>query len=130
RIVAAAAGILVSIGIGLLVGLERERAKGGGPHRQPAGIRTFVLLCVSGAIAELIGDEAILVAGLFVALAIAAGYWRSRSRDPGLTTEVAMMLTFLLGILAMRSPALAGGLGVVMAILLASKRRLHRLSRK
>ena len=123
-------GIVVAVGVGLLVGLERERAKGSDPNREPAGIRTFTLLCVSGAIAERIGGIGIIVAGLFVAMATIASYWRGRNRDPGLTTEVAMLATFLLGILAMRSAALAGGLGVLIAIILASKNRLHRISTK
>ncbi len=123
-------GIVVAVGVGLLVGLERERAKGSGPNREPAGIRTFTLLCVSGAIAERIGGIGIIVAGLFVAMATIASYWRGRSRDPGLTTEIAMLATFLLGILAMRSAALAGGLGVLIAMVLASKNRLHRISTK
>lgn len=127
---AAALGVTVALGIGLLVGLERERAKGVGPAREPAGVRTFALLCVTGAISELIGIAGVVVAGSFVALMIAVSYWRSRNRDPGLTTEVAMLATFLLGVLCMRSPALAVGIGVMIAIVLASKRRLHHISKQ
>jgi uncharacterized membrane protein (DUF4010 family) len=127
---AASAGMLVALGIGLLVGLERERAKGSGPARKPAGVRTFALLCIAGAISGLIGSAGIVVAGGFVVLAVIVGYWRGKDPDPGLTTEVAMLATFLLGILAMRAAALAAGLGVMVAIILASKNRLHRLSKR
>lgn len=33
--------LAVALGIGLLIGAERERRKGRGPLRSPAGIRTF-----------------------------------------------------------------------------------------
>ena len=41
------------------------------------------------------------IAGAFVALAALASYRRSRDTDPGLTTEVAMLVTFLLGVLVL-----------------------------
>ncbi len=36
----------VALGLGLLIGIERERNKGEGSDRQPAGIRTFALAAV------------------------------------------------------------------------------------
>ncbi len=127
---ATATGLGVALGAGLLIGLERERDKGDGPRRAAAGVRTFALLALAGAVADLIGTAGVVVAGLFVTFAMLASYRRTAARDPGLTTEVAMLATFLTGILAMRMPVLAGGLGVVIAIVLASKSRLHRFSRQ
>ena len=122
-------GLAAALGLGLLIGVERERAKGTGPDRAAAGIRTFALLGLAGATAHLVGVVGIAVAGVFVAMAILASYLRTKDRDPGLTTEVAMVLTFLLGILAMREAALAAGVGVTMALVLAGKARLHRFTR-
>ena len=48
----------------------------------------------------------------------------------GLTGEVALVLTCLLGGVAMRAPALAASLGVVTAVLLYAKQPLHRLTRE
>ena len=48
---------------------------------------------------------------------------------PGLTTEIALILTVLLGGLSTQQPALAGGLAVIVAVLLASRTRLHRFVR-
>jgi uncharacterized membrane protein (DUF4010 family) len=123
-------GLGIALGIGLLIGVERERAKGSGPGRAAAGVRTFMLLGVAGALAHLVGEAGIWVAGIFVTLAMLASYRRSQSADPGLTTEVAMLLTFLLGVLAMRTTPMAAGLGVVIAVVLASKSRLHRFTRQ
>lgn len=125
-----ALGPAVGLAIGLLMGLERERSKGHGPERGPAGVRTFSMIGLTGAAAGLIGPVAIYIAGAFLSVAMAVGYLRTHSKDPGLTTEIAMLLTFLLGILALKSPAIAGSLGIVATIFLASKDKLHRISRQ
>ena len=121
-------GLGVALGIGLLLGVERERVKGSGPERAVAGLRTFTLLSLLGALADLMGESGILVVGLFVALAVVASYFHSRTIDAGLTTEVAMVATFALGVLSMRYASLAAGMGVVVALVLAGKSRMHRFS--
>lgn len=119
-----------ALGIGLLVGIERERNKGTGPTRDAAGLRTFALIALTGAVSALIGGVGIAVAGAFIAFAALASYRHSRTRDPGLTTEVAMLMVFLLGVLSMREVALAAALGVVVTALLAAKTRLHHWVRQ
>ena len=123
-------GYCVAFAVGLLIGIERERSKGEGPLRAAAGVRTFILLALAGAIAQQVGGVGIAIGGAFVALAALASYRHSRSEDPGLTTEVAMLVTFLLGVLAMTALPVAAGLGVVVAMVLASKSRLHNFTRK
>ena len=123
-------GLLAALGIGLLIGIERERSKGEGSTRGSAGVRTFCLLALAGAVAALLGGVGIAVAGGFVVLTALASYRQTRANDPGLTSEVSMLLVFLLGMLAMQEAALAAGVGVVVAILLASKTWLHRLVRQ
>lgn len=57
---------------------------------------------------------------------IALGYWRTRDdNDPGVTTEISLVFTVLLGAFATREPGLAAGTGVVAAILLAARTPLH-----
>ncbi len=58
--------LAVALGIGLLIGAERERRKGEGPHRAAAGIRTFAIVAVLGAICSQFGGEAVLVAAMLV----------------------------------------------------------------
>jgi uncharacterized membrane protein (DUF4010 family) len=118
--------LAVALGVGLLIGIERERSKGQGPHREVAGLRTFTLISLSGAISLLLGDEIGLVAfAAVLGLLVAVSYRYTRERDPGMTTEVAMLVTFLLGGLAMREPQLAAAVAVVVAIILAARSRLH-----
>ena len=60
---------------------------------------------------------AVLLAGL--------AYWRGKPDNVGLTTEIALMMTVLLGGLSVTNPVVAAGVGVVVAILLASRAYLH-----
>ena len=70
---------------------------------------------------------AISTVGVIALTAIA--YWRGHTDDPGLTTEIALIVTALLGGLSTQQPALAGGLAVTVTVLLASRTRLHRFVR-
>ena len=73
-------GLLLALGIGLLIGLERERRKGEGPDRGAAGIRSFALVSVSGALAQLLDKPPglVLTGGLLVAALAAISHFRSR----------------------------------------------------
>lgn len=119
-------GLCVALGTGLLIGAERERRKGSGPARSAAGIRTFAASALLGALGVLLGGGLLLAAVTLVvgALAVAA-YQRTRGDDPGMTTEIALLLTCLLGGLAMRDAGLAAGIGVALAALLAARNRIH-----
>jgi uncharacterized membrane protein (DUF4010 family) len=123
-------GLALALAIGLIIGIERERRKGRGPTRGPAGIRTFALAGLLGAVAAYVGSSgAVAVGAGSVALLAIAAYLRTSGSDPGITTEVALIVTFFLGVLAMSEPALAAGLGVAVATLLTSRDRLHRFVR-
>jgi len=118
--------VCVALGIGLLIGAERERRKGEGPTRAPAGIRTFAVASLTGVVAMLLGDVLLMaVAALLVGAFALLAYRRSTTDDPGMTTEIALVLTCLIGGLAAREPLLAAGLGVALAGLLAARDRLH-----
>ena len=122
--------LAVALGIGLLIGAERERRKGDDRSRSPAGIRTFAVTSLAGAISFIIGGDLVLavtILGVFTLTAVA--YWRGDDDDPGLTSEVALILTTLLGGLSMRQPALAAGVAVVAVILLAARTPLHHFVR-
>jgi uncharacterized membrane protein (DUF4010 family) len=116
----------VALAIGFLIGIERERSKGTGPGRAVAGLRTFTLISLAGALGLWIGGVYVFIAtGGIIGLLIAVGYLRTRDSDPGLTTEIAMVVTLLLGGLAIREPRLAAALAVIVAILLAFRTPAH-----
>mgnify|MGYP001568192341 CR=1 FL=1 len=118
--------LAVALGIGLLIGIDRERRKGTGPGRAPAGIRTFTITSLCGAVAVIVGGDlllAVVTAGVFAMAGLA--YWQARDHDPGLTTEAALVTTALLGGLAIHEPDLAAGLGVIVAGLLTARTAIH-----
>ena len=124
----------VALGLGILIGLERERAKGaeGG-----AGVRTFALIALAGAIAGYLDQNlglgwlglAIFVA--VCALVICAYVLTSLRGDTGIATEISALLAFLLGLLCAHGQLqVAAWVAVAMALMLALKDWLHRLARK
>ena len=120
-----------ALGIGLLIGAERERRKGEGSSRSPAGIRTFMIASLAGGVSWVVGGVALLgIAVLGVAGLCAIGYMRTREQDPGLTTESALLLTVLLGGLALRDPVTASALAVTVAVVLMARTRIHHFVRE
>ncbi|MDP3612461.1 MAG: MgtC/SapB family protein, partial [Rubrivivax sp.] len=134
-----ALGLAAALGGGLLIGLERERRKRGrdgkGPH-EAAGIRSFALAALGGGIAQTLQQPLLVAMGaLMVAALVAVAYWKSREQvpgepppDPGLTTELALFITYLVGVLSVQQPALGAGAAAVVAGLLAARDRLHHLA--
>jgi uncharacterized membrane protein (DUF4010 family) len=124
-------GLAVALGIGILLGAERERHKGRGPGRGPAGVRTFALAALLGALAAQLGTGALVAGVAFVGAAALLGYRRGedRGQDPGLTTEFALVVAVLLGAHAVENAELAAGVGVGVTLLLAERGRLHHLVR-
>jgi len=85
-------------------------------------VRTFSLTSVLGAAGALSGQVALLAIGAaFVAGLGLMAYWRDRSDDPGVTTEIALLLTYVIGALAAWHMPIAAGLAVGMTGLLAAR---------
>ena len=127
---AAMAVLASALGCGLLMGIERERRKGDGPFRSLAGVRSFALASLSGAAAALIGSVALVaVVGLFIAALAVTAYARDHSGDPGVTTEIALLLAYLIGVLCARDQLLAAALAVAVTGLLAARDSLHQFAR-
>lgn len=124
-------GIIVALGCGLLVGIEREMRKGSGPHRALAGVRTFALAAIAGSVAQALQQPWLIVIGALMILTLGAiAYWRERSDDPGITTEIALFITYMLGVAAIDFPLLSAGVSVAVAGLLAARNSLHYFSSK
>jgi uncharacterized membrane protein (DUF4010 family) len=120
--------LVTAVAVGALIGAERERRKGEGPARSPAGIRTFTITSISGAVAFGLGGVVLLsVLTACVAAMVAVSYWRSRDQDPGLTSEIVLVLTALLGGMCMKAPQTAAAIAVAVTVLLYAKAWLHNL---
>src|SRR5262245_26672749 len=92
--------LLISLGLGLLVGLQRERS-------QPrlAGIRTFALITVLGTLSALLaqslgGGWVVAAALLAVVAAMTMGNMmalRDQAGHSGITSEIAIIAMFCVG---------------------------------
>ncbi len=120
-----------ALGIGLLIGTERERRKSQGPTRVAAGLRTFTVASLLGAVAQAMGGEILLALAMLTVGAMAAvAYWRGHAEDPGMTTGITLVLTLLLGGLAMQNATLAAALAVAVTALLVGKSWMHGFVRQ
>ena len=123
----------VALALGLLVGMEREWVKD-----QVAGIRTFTLVTLSGALSALVAEKyggwVIAAAVVCLTVMILIGNLpalRRRAADMGITTEFAMLAMFFTGMLPLMGYGVVATVvaGVVM-VLLHSKKSMHSLVRK
>lgn len=118
----------LALGLGMLVGLQRERVQS-----QLAGIRTFTLITVLGTVCALValdfGGWLVGVGAVAVAAMLGAGNLtqvRAKTADPGLTTEFAALLMYGIGAyLVVGHTAVALALGGATALLLHWKAPLH-----
>jgi uncharacterized membrane protein (DUF4010 family) len=120
-----AAKLGVSLGIGLLVGIEREWSN------KDLGARTFALTALLGACATLFGTSLTIVSFVGVLLIVVFANCRSILVDRSLeaTTSAALLTIFVLGALAgqghLFTPVAAA---ILMTMLLAWKLELHRFA--
>lgn len=121
-------GLAVALGCGLLIGLERERRKGTGQDRAAAGLRTFAVVALLGAIAQIVSVWLSAVALCSVAVMAALSYWRTRDDDPGITTEMSLIATCLIGVMAVSEPVLSAACAALLAGVLAARERLHHFA--
>ncbi|HYO11796.1 MAG TPA: MgtC/SapB family protein [Thermoanaerobaculia bacterium] len=123
--------LAVALGLGLLVGLQRERVDSG-----VAGIRTFALITVFGAVVGQIGKTfggwLVAVGLLAVAVLVTAGNLARLSKgeaEPGQTTEITALLMYGVGVwLVVGSMPVAVVLAGVIALLLHLREPLHEFA--
>jgi len=130
-------GLAVALAVGLLVGLEREQTR---DERKAsfAGVRTYPIFALIGAVSMLLAPWVPLVALVGVIVLVAISYAAGvKGGDHGVTTEASVIATFLLGALAEGREViepmsdrliLVAALGVAMTFLLSAKPLLHKLA--
>jgi len=121
---------LVALGIGAMIGIEREH------HSDDrvivAGVRTFPLVAISGMALTYLSTVANLPylihigVGVFGAFGIAFFFIRHTMNLTGLTSPIAFVVTFIIGMLVGLGMLLEGVIcGVATTALLLTKKRLH-----
>jgi uncharacterized membrane protein (DUF4010 family) len=144
--------MLIALAIGLMVGFEREIAQEKLTNVKFAGLRTFGLAGLIGGVAAYLASNSLGagvtadttlgfapngyfifgVALLAIMTLLGLAYYRSTSLQPhlGFTTEISLILTFLMGGMAFFNPGTAIILAVVATIILAFKQQLHEFTHK
>jgi uncharacterized membrane protein (DUF4010 family) len=124
--------LAIALGLGLLVGLQRERTA----SSRIAGVRTFPMVTVFGTLSALLaqhfGGWILAASAVALAVIVAASdiaQVGEGSPDHGLTTEIAMLLMFGVGAyLALGGEAVAVVIGGGVAVLLHLKGPLHGIA--
>ncbi|MES0491024.1 MAG: MgtC/SapB family protein [Leptospirales bacterium] len=121
----------ISLAIGLLIGFERSWSEKSSPKMHIAGLRTFALVGLLGGLSATISYEFtpwfLIVTLIAISVILFLLYNRDseQNRYYGMTTIVALYVTFCLGILSVMGEALlAVGLAVLTGTLLGMKGRV------
>jgi uncharacterized membrane protein (DUF4010 family) len=124
-----------ALGLGLLLGLERERKRDA--ELLFGGVRTFALIALLGAVGAFMEREmnqGWLILAAFIALSalVIVSYATTAARGSlGITTEVTALLAFIVGALCgWEKVAVASVTTVICLLLLTLKDFLHGLARR
>ncbi len=120
--------LFISIGLGLLVGLERQSS-----DSKTAGIRTFPMVTVMGTVCGMLGQVYggwVIAAGFLsvTAILVISNIHRMRMKDesPGMTTEIAVLLMYAIGVyLVQKNYPVAVVVTGVLVVLLHFKSTIH-----
>ncbi|MFO7991172.1 MAG: MgtC/SapB family protein [Thermoplasmata archaeon] len=126
--------VIIVVALGSLIGLERE-------HREDktmviAGVRTFPLTSLSGLIFSFLSANvglALIEVGviIFGGFALILAFLKYEVHTIGITTPVALFITFLIGIMVEQGFIFeAAFVAILITVLLLTKKRLHNIARK
>ncbi len=127
---------IVALGLGALIGTEREVTDAGKQQRKEgiafSGLRTYSLVSLLGFLAAYMGSQwgnfiiGILFAGIVVFLL--AEYWQQSHQLKllGITSELAAIAAFSVGVITFTSPLIATVAGVSVVVIMALKKWIRR----
>ncbi|MBR4559767.1 MAG: MgtC/SapB family protein [Fibrobacter sp.] len=142
--------LAAAIGIGLIIGMQREHTYYDQSDRHPAGVRTFTLVGLAGAMAALLSDQMggvapfvtgfVVVGMLLMAMHISFAIGRKRSDTSvegapvggdGITTSVSVVIVYLLGGVCWYGRLVESCvIMVVLLWVLSAKEQLHAFAQK
>ena len=139
--------LAAAIGIGLIIGLQREHTYSDQSDRHPAGVRSFTLVGLAGAMTAMLSAQTgavapfvtgfIIIGMLLVAshISFAIAHKPQEGRpavgSDGVTTSVAVLVVYLLGALSMYGRLLESCVVVVVMLwVLSAKEQLHAFAQK
>ena len=143
--------LAAAIGIGLIIGMQREHTYLDQSDRHPAGVRTFTLVGLAGAMAALLSDQmhgvapfitgfvviGMLLMATHVSFAIGHRFsddflpTKRNTTGDGITTSVAVLIVYLLGAICWYGRLLESCvIVVVMLWVLSAKQQLHDFAKR
>lgn len=128
-----ARSIVLSLALGGIIGLERQRHHEPGRQVESIGVRTFALASLLATISMIAKPDApalpYLMGGGYLLLILGFLYLEAKARDtmPGITTQVSALIVFVIGVMVPSKPVLAAVLAVIVASVLSVKEWTHRL---
>lgn len=134
--------LAAALGIGFIIGMQRENSYSRNNSRHPAGLCSFSIVSLCGALTCYLGDlmqsnvpfvvGLVVIGLLLVASHVAYGLSNRENGGPaGVTTSSALIMIYLLGALCWFNRLLeACILMIVLLWLLAIKRQLHEFAKK
>ena len=128
--------LVLSLALGALIGIERERR---GAGELVEGMRTFMLMSFFATIAAYFAEVLntiliVIVAFVFAGILTVFGYISKtkKSKHVGLTTEIAFLLTFVIGLVIYSDSYpyfLSVASALILTFVLASKGKMHHFAR-
>ncbi len=132
--------LAVALGLGALIGVEREVTNLGRKQRKDgiefSGLRTYALVSLLGFMGAYLANNfnswvfggVLLIVGAFLIVE----YWQQSQyfKFFGVTSELAAIATFLVGAAAFISPLIATALGVMIVSILAMKKWIREFLKK
>jgi uncharacterized membrane protein (DUF4010 family) len=127
--------ILISLALGALIGIEREKRM----KESFAGFRTFMLVCLFGLISSylsnILNSLILIISFLAVSLLCALNFYRRviYRIGKGITTEIAFLLTFLIGVIIYYESypyVISLFIGFLLTLILVLKESLHEFAHK
>lgn len=119
--------MLSALGCGLLIGLERERSKNHNNEQRFAGLRSFTITALLGALCFLLHLYVGIIGAVAISLFSLYGLWQQK-QDIGSTTELALLMTYMIGAVCVWNIPLAAGMAVLVTIILMGKKSLHHFA--
>ncbi len=116
--------IAIARGVGLLVGFERAWAQ------KETGVRTFSITALLGTLTAFVSNQfaVVCLGGMFVLIAYINGRSLLVERSLEMTTSVALIVTFVLGVLIGQGHLTPVASAILMTMLLAWKTELQRFA--
>lgn len=127
--------ILISLALGALIGIEREKRM----KESFAGFRTFMLVCLFGLISSylsnILNSLLLVISFLAVSLLCSLNFYRRiiYRIGKGITTEIAFLLTFLIGVIIYYESypyVISLVIGFLLTLILVLKESLHEFAHK